>query len=593
MANMQQLHTFLAQQYADRPRLDKEEKTILVQRWSRGELTSLAVSSAIEQFCKQNNLLDEEAFATAVEDVLAPKLRDRLLDEDEENFATQTIKAQGWPRASDEVIAEKIEEIVDQNSGFLSRKLKPMFARQIMEGRGQGKTIQQIRVEILQWAESQSIDDQDEIEELIASAAQSPLATPSSAFLGNLAPSATPTPGLGDSLSQLNSTPTSSMASPPTPAHATQTSSAPEKQMSATPNTQDKEKRATQFIEGRIGNDRFLDLKEEQEYFAWVSDELGMGYEEANNLLTLVLQQSDAARERTATLEFRRALAGMLDDQYLDAAEVKRAHQQGQSLGLDRSDEGFSLIERVMAEEVQKAGALTEHEATAKLGPILSSLAKGRRISPEDLDQAVKGVLNPYRLYHNEEAREQVELLAQESAQSLGLEVKAGGGKGLMIVGGLILAAGAAFAVMRGAPSTQSTPETSVVSKNVVRAPAALSSCDLKASDSAEVEEWLRKARLNLENDQLLSPAENCMKRWIEQVQRKLDLSCGKAAHLSRFNETLVGLKRQGRDRYLDLAKASVKKGDHVSACGKWVARAEVFGGGELVNMFKDQHCNK
>ena len=155
---MQQLHTFLAQQYADRPRLDKEEKTILVQRWSRGELTSLAVSSAIEQFCKQNNLLDEEAFATAVEDVLAPKLRDRLLDEDEENFATQTIKAQGWPRASDEVIAEKIEEIVDQNSGFLSRKLKPMFARQIMEGRGQGKTIQQIRVEILQWAESQSID---------------------------------------------------------------------------------------------------------------------------------------------------------------------------------------------------------------------------------------------------------------------------------------------------------------------------------------------------------------------------------------------------------------------------------------------------
>ena len=81
------------------------------------------------------------------------------------------------------------------------------------------------------------------------------------------------------------------------------------------------------------------------------------------------------------------------------------------------------------------------------------------------------------------------------------------------------------------------------------------------------------------------------MKRWVEETQAKLTLSCGEAAHLNPSHQQMVQLKRQGRDRYLDLAKASVTSGDVSSACNKWVARAEVFGGGELVTQFKERHC--
>ena len=120
-----------------------------------------------------------------------------------------------------------------------------------------------------------------------------------------------------------------------------------------------REQQAVKFIEGRIGNDLFLDLKEEQEYFAWVNDQLDMSYDEANQLLMLVLEQRGATRQRTATQTFREALEKMLDDQYLDAAEVKRAHQLGRSLGLDRADEGFGFIEQIMQEELQKAVSYT------------------------------------------------------------------------------------------------------------------------------------------------------------------------------------------------------------------------------------------
>ena len=539
--------------------------------------------TTIEAFCKESQVLDEEAFSRAVEDALAPKLRDKLLDEDEEQIVMDVIRGQKWSRASDDIITNYIEEIVERHHGFLSRKLKPVFTRKIMEGRGQGKTVQEVRVELLAWAKDQSIDDVDEIEEIIDAAAQSPNASPSSAFLGGLAPSNVPSPQIQTPLSTPSMTPAKSVHSQP---------QVPSKREvhSVSSDASNLENRAIQFIEGRIGNDRFLDLKEEQEYFAWVNDELNMRYEEADRLLTRTLQQKDAARERTATLEFRSVLAGMVDDQYLDSAEVKRAQQVGQSLGLDRSDDGFGLITRIMNEEVQKAGALTEHEANQLLKPAITNLAKGKRISPENLELAVKAVLTPYRLYHNEEAREQVALLAQEAALSLGLDVKARG-QGLLIGGGLVLAAGAAALIGLQSPPPSQPQTPTVIIKEVDKPAIAPTSCDLGPNGDQEVEESLRKARLNLENDQLLSPAENCMKRWTDQVQTKLDLACGKAAHLSKFNRSLMGLKRQGRDRYLDLAKASVKSGDRTSACGKWVARAEVFGGGELVDQFKNTHC--
>ena len=42
MANVQQLNSFLNQQYQDRSRLDQEDKGILVKRWSQGDLSSLS-----------------------------------------------------------------------------------------------------------------------------------------------------------------------------------------------------------------------------------------------------------------------------------------------------------------------------------------------------------------------------------------------------------------------------------------------------------------------------------------------------------------------------------------------------------------------
>ena len=117
-------------------------------------------------------------------------------------------------------------------------------------------------------------------------------------------------------------------------------------------------------------------------------------------------------------------------------------------------------------------------------------------------------------------------------------------------------------------------------------------SCELSAPQKRKVEGWLSRARVNLANDQLLSPAENCLNRWVTNIKDQLDMSCGASAYLSPYHAQIVELKRQGRDRYLKIAKRKVQAGDRRSACNKWVARAEAFGGGEVVDIFKQTYCS-
>ena len=610
MASIDQLNSFLNKQYKTAQRIEQESKQLLLDRWTQAGLNAYEVKDAIEQFCKDHSILDESTFLVSAETTLAPKLRDRLLDDEEERHVIALFRQQGWPNLSDAQLMKTIEEITESHSAFLARKLRPQFVRQIREGLSQNKSQPALRAEIAQWALDQSISDTDGIQELIDEALKDPNSSPSSAFAGGALLSAQSSstgellesPLIGQAhqdtkggASRLNAG-LNALNTPSSPSNHIQDSSiAPSTSDDVSPSTQGRDKRATKFIEGRIGNDLFLDLQEEQEYFAWVNDELEMGYDDANQLLNLVLEQRGATRERTAVQQFRVELAGMLDDQYLDAAEVNRAHQLGRSLGLERADEGFSFIEKIMQEEVSKAGALTELEAQRKLQEQILNLAKGKRISPEDLEQTVKNVLNPYRLYHNEEAREQVHILAEECAQAQGYIIGGGGHMSKLIAGlvGIIAIAGGGL-FMVSPDSANLTPSKVDSSANSVVPPSLTKpapSCDLDVNTTQKIELWLKKAHINLENDQLLTPVENCMKRWIDLINSELNTTCADGAKLSPFYPQLIELRRHGRDRYLKLAEKDVKAGSRKSACETWIARAEIFGGGEVVELFKQKYC--
>jgi hypothetical protein len=611
MASIDQLNSFLNKQYKTAQRIEQESKQLLLNRWTHAGLNAYEVKDTIEQFCKDHSVLDESTFLESAETTLAPKLRDRLLDDEEERHVVALFRQQGWPNLSDAQLIKTIEEITESHSAFLARKLRPQFVRQIREGLSQNKSQAALRAEIAQWALDQSISDTDGIQELIDEAFKDPNSAPSSALAGGALLSAQSSstgellgsPLMGQahqdrgSASGLN-VGLNALNTPSSPSNQIQDSSTVASSASSTPDeappsTQGRDKRATKFIEGRIGNDLFLDLQEEQEYFAWVNDELEMGYDDADQLLNLVIEQRGATRERTAVQQFRVELAGMLDDQYLDAAEVNRAYQFGRSLGLERADEGFSFIEKIMQEEVSKAGALTELEAQRKLQELLPNLAKGKQISPENLEQTVKNVLNPYRLYHNEEAREQVQILAEECARSQGYMIGSGGQMSKLIAGlvGVVAIAGGVLMLPSDPPVSPSKMEHST--KNV--APQTLTeappSCALDADATQKLELWLKKAQINLENDQLLTPVENCMKRWIDLVNSELNTTCGEGANLSSFYPQLIELRRHGRDRYLKLAEKDVKSGSKKSACETWIARAEIFGGGEVVELFKQKYC--
>lgn len=179
---------------------------------------------------------------------------------------------------------------------------------------------------------------------------------------------------------------------------------------------------AERILLSRIENDGYLDIREENQFFARAGDELGFAYDEALQVLDRVLQEQGAVRERTALDQFRQAVRAMLEDQYLDRQEMQEAYRLGQELGLHRAGDP-EYIDRLLREEQRQAGALTEDVARLRLARYQQPRARFNLLSRQALQEAVDELLHEYNLEENPQTRPQLEALAVDVARANGLRL--------------------------------------------------------------------------------------------------------------------------------------------------------------------------
>jgi hypothetical protein len=216
----------------------------------------------------------------------------------------------------------------------------------------------------------------------------------------------------------------------------------------------------------------------------------------------------------------------------------------------------------------------------------------------------VEALLKEYRLAHKAETFQQVEMLANEIAESNGIHIthRSKMPKFILAISTtvfmIILGGGALWWWMNdfvNTPRKTSPPKHTsaqiLPSKHVLTP--TVQSCEISASIQSQMDAWLRQANRAYENNRLMTPVEDCVNLWTRRIIDKVrDLCPNFDPDLHSTARTAKQFRLKARDFYIQQGQRAIKQGNKKSACNTWFPRADAFGGGEILEDLIDTHCN-